>query len=352
MLDMSKQQTMTATLLLGLLLIGAGCATVERPTEAPEPTPTMAERPMEEVGVVPTPDSAETVAEPPSSMEPSSDGRRLGSVRFRDATCPSGDAATCKDGLVQCPYVSDAAARLRITGPGTAGTVVITTGELGTGFFSRMDPNGPGNALVNGALRNYAAAGLRVVEVAWEKPGVWGISGSEISTIGSITVGCRFATLLDGIHDDLHTNGIFAAQGNSGGGAQIATALLYYGAERYLDVAVISGGPPPCSLAPNGDLNRTAQDPCVGGDQAPDQASEPLLSRMPDVDYSDTIVHLLIGDTEPSAALRATAEAYAKALGQGIVIVPNTEHQVPLSRDGIAAITTRIIDAASATTRK
>ena len=121
----------------------------------------------------------------------------------------------------------------------------------------------------------------------WEGPGT------------TTSLACRSATTIDWIHNNLHGGGLFIAQGNSGGSAQIAFLLAYYGMDL-LDLANLSGGPPPYPISTNGQLNFGEQDQCVVDGELFDESREPMLFGAPLLDYPNTTVRFFIGENEPA----------------------------------------------------
>lgn len=64
------------------------------------------------------------------------------------------------------------------------------------------------------------ADGFGLVEVRWMPAGVWEGPG------GTTTLACRAATVVRWIHQNLHRDGLYVVQGNSGRSMQIAPPLL------------------------------------------------------------------------------------------------------------------------------
>ena len=138
------------------------------------------------------------------------------------------------------------------------------------------------------------------------------------------------------MYENIHTGGrsrLFAAQGTSGGAAQIAFGLANYGVSDFLDLANLGGGPPNCPL-------------CLCGEPTP---VEPLLSagvtcpasiRDPLLNYPATVVRFFLGDQDPNHdGTVDTARGYYSAItsSKSFTTVPNTEHVVESTQAGVDA---------------
>lgn len=115
-------------------------------------------------------------------------------------------------------------------GTAVRGTIMFGTGGGGTGYYQ-------GSAEAAAMLERVRVAGFVVVQRAWA--GDW-----EGTTAGMARAACRYSTLLQWVHDNVHTVGGFCATGNSGGASEIAYALSRFGRDSILDFAVPTGGPP------------------------------------------------------------------------------------------------------------
>lgn len=162
----------------------------------------------------------------------------LGTVAEVPEACPGGTGpvprTVCRQVVVSCPGLKDLRAQIRITEPAPGkqvrGTVVLGSGGNGAGFYAGQE----GGQILAGAL---ADMGFRVVDRAWA-------GGWTTSEGGLKKEACRYATLLQWIHDRIHGGGKFVATGNSGGSAEIGYALTTYGRGDILDVAIPTSGPP------------------------------------------------------------------------------------------------------------
>ena len=210
---------------------------IATPTPVPTPIPTVTRT----AGLTTTPPAPET-SRPLGTIHPVADEECAG---------PFGDR--CIRTIVTCPGIADATVRLRVTGTGAKGTVLLTVGGPGTGWYRVEEERREGRDNINGMMDTLLVDGYNLVEVRWVEPGIWEGPG------GSISLACRSATVFDWVHENIHQGGVFAAQGNSGGSAQIAFSLAYYGLDEVLDLANLSGGPPPCPISTNGEFSREEQ---------------------------------------------------------------------------------------------
>lgn len=150
------------------------------------------------------------------------------------------------------------------------------------------------------------------------------------------------------MYKNIHQDGLFAAQGNSGGSAQIAFSLAYYGLDEVLDLVNLGGGPPPCPISTGGKLNYRDQPRCLVGAEFWNESTEPMLFGDPRLNYPNTIVRFFLGENEGSPDIIETANAYYDAITstKSIQIVPNTAHGVHRTAEGTAALLASISEAA------
>ena len=183
--------------------------------------------------------------------------------------------------------------------------------------------------------------------------GILALSGPETQEIDltgkALLPGCRSATVFEWVHDTVHQGGFFAAQGNSGGNAQIAFSLAYYGLDAILDFANLSSGPVPCPISDDEVLNREEQPLCVVGPPGWDGPREAMLSGNPRLHYPNTIVRFFLGENEPSAYVIDTAEAYHRAITSqtSLQVVPIAAHSLHRFKEGHVALLTSMREAAS-----
>ena len=302
------------------------------PTATPTPTPTATPTPAPTAAPTPTPTATPTPTPTATAMPtPIDSALPTGALQqVTDEECPGSFGDQCKRAVVTCPGIDDAAVNLRVTGAGTKGTILLATGGGGTRWY-RVGEEG---ASINAMMDTLLDDGYRLVEIAWVEPGVWEGPG------GTISLACRSATAFEWVHENVHQGGLLAAQGNSGGSAQIAFSLAYYGLDEILDLANLSGGPPPCPISTGGRINFQQQQQCLVGAEDRDESKEPMLSGNPRLHYPNTIVRFFLGENEPTAYIIETAKAYHAAITseKSLQIVPNTGHGVPRTEEGAEAL--------------
>lgn len=90
------------------------------------------------------------------------------------------------------------------------------------------------------------AAGWKLIEVAWNEPPINNTAGVFSGTQGPLALMVRSATLFQAIYEStFHTIGRpFVLCGQSGGSSQIAYALSHYGVSSFVDLAILTSGPP------------------------------------------------------------------------------------------------------------
>ncbi len=311
-----------------LLAIGTascgGTPTSPAPMAAPSPSPAPAPTPA------PTPAPSPGPSPMPASPLPLGAAVSSGTIPCPAGTGPTANSS-CLSLVVSCPSIASAAATLRITRPSSAGstrgTVVLTTGGAGTNFQD--------SPLTQGMITTFFNDNLNVVEVRWDPPGIWGDPRAR-------TAACRYATAARWIYDNVHVGGrtrLFAAQGTSGGAAQIAFGLANYGIGEFVDLANLGGGPPNCPLcAPT---PQVAQEPLLSSAMSPTCFSAPNASiREPVLNYATTIVRSFLGDQDPNSDCTAdNARAFSAAITstKSFSIVPNTPHVIESTQTGVDA---------------
>jgi len=354
-----KTSLFVPTLLLSLLILAA-CAGEATPTPTATPTATSTTTPTSTLKATPTaahtplPTSTPTPGPTYTSIPPSTftatptptptatptltltgTALPLGAIQqVTDKECPGSFGDQCKRAVVTCPGIDDAAVNFRVTGAGTKGTILLTTGGRGTRWYREGEEDNSINAMMDTLLDD----GYKLVEIAWVEPGVWEEPG------GTISLACRSATAFHWVHENIHQGGLLAAQGNSGGSAQIAFSLAYYGLDESVDLANLSGGPPPCPTSIEGRINFQQQQQCLVGVEGWDDSKEPMLSGDPRLHYPNTIVRFFLGENEPTAYIIETAKAYHAAITseKSLQVVPNTGHGVPRTEEGTTALITSI----------
>ena len=325
--------------LFSIVLIGlfvSGCGGGGEPTATPTPTLTATPTPTPTPSPITTPTATATSTATPTPTVPP---RLLGMLtQVVDEGCPDSFGDQCKRAVVTCPGIDDAAVNLRVTGAGTKGTILLTTGGRGTRLYKGGEEDNITNAMMDTLLDD----GYKLVEIAWVSPGIWERPG------GSISLACRSATAFNWVHENIHQGGLLVVQGNSGGSAQIAFSLAYYGLDETLDLANLSGGPPPCPISTEGIINFQEQPQCLVGAQSWDKSNEPILSGSPRLHYPITLVRFFLGENEPTEYIIETAKAYHDAITseKSLQIVPNTAHGGPFTDEGTAALIASIREAA------
>src|SRR5438105_4228997 len=206
----------------------------------------------------------------------------VGRAQATAIACPSESSAdsTCLRLVIGCPSIAGADAMLRVRRPSASfenrGTIVLTSGGEGTALPSTESRFGPA------MVAAFTSLGLIAVEIAWTPPGIWG--GPRARTLA-----CRYATAVNWIHEHIHVAGkaaLFAAQGSSGGAAQIAFGLAHYGLSTLVDLANLAGGPPGCPrCAPDA---RNAPEPLL-------PAGPPAINHEPVLTYPTTTVRFFLG---------------------------------------------------------
>jgi hypothetical protein len=166
--------------------------------------------------------------------------------------CPSGEH--CQGFQVACPGVRQPASGTLAIGDQTGtprGLVVFFSGGKGTGFLGTEDPSA-----MAGFLSGLHQSGLKTVRVAWQSPWLFSSPGEQI---GPTLLGCRPATAVKWVHDNLYAPlGVhpsvgacgFCVAGDSGGSSEAAFPLVDYGLEGIINAAVLIAGPVHTGLAP------------------------------------------------------------------------------------------------------
>jgi hypothetical protein len=298
----------------------------------------------------------------------------LGSVDNVPGSCANGvlPRTTCRLLRVSCAGIDDRQVEVRITDPpnGTPriGTIVLGTGGGGTSYYEQ-------DAIARQMMLELSSAGYRLVQRQWFGSDGW-IGGPG----GFPAVSCRYATLLQYFHDNIHQASLteaFCATGNSGGASEIAYALATWNRAPILDLAVPTGGPPmgrldhgcldgadptwmtecaalvgtnstcasvSCSYAP-GAANLIdsayAATHCATADESfrstflADSAASPTAL----LDYPSTPLRFLFGADDCTEAVPlGLAFANQVTSDRTITFVPNTPHAVFSTVEGAAAI--------------
>ena len=189
--------------------------------------------------------NAGPAADAGSNAGPGAGSRSLSAVTFQPSMRPSTDCPTtsvptsqCLVGTIAgCPGIEPITVRLKISDPPgpPIGTVILGTGGGGNGLYELFGPSA-----VNLVILPLLQRGYRVIQRGWDLQYGWltGPGGGDL-------LGCRYASLLQAVHDNLHAPGTpLCVTGNSGGSAEISYALAHYGMGRIVDLAMPTSGPP------------------------------------------------------------------------------------------------------------
>jgi len=175
---------------------------------------------------------------------PKSRADRLGVANGAEIQCPSGVVGgVCYQVNLACPGVTNFNGYLKVTTPqNPAGTVILTTGGGGTNLYEHSYKYG------NVTVANLVKAGFTTVQVSWNEPFTETQPDGWQSGPGGIrALACRYATLAQWIHDNIHQGGSGApmcATGNSAGGEQIGLSLAHYGLGSIFAMVEPTSGPP------------------------------------------------------------------------------------------------------------
>ncbi len=157
----------------------------------------------------------------------------------------------CLFGTVSCPSgsgIDDITVNLKVSDPtgSSVATAVFYAGGSNVGMYQAVFANSSTHVLTP-CLQD----GIRVIQVGWNDPAPFNTMGVFSGQAGTLSLMCRTATLSRAIHDDptLHTPGTpFIVCGNSGGSSQISYTLAHYGGGDWIDLAILTGGPPHARL--------------------------------------------------------------------------------------------------------
>lgn len=132
---------------------------------------------------------------------------------------------------------------IKVTDPvGTPiGTYVTMSGGGGNGYAQQLS-----NYLTN-VITPALTRGWRVIQPIWAANGG---NGYNAGTEGHLALLGRSATMLRGLYDNFKVASTpFVVMGQSGGAEQTAGALGHYGADSYIDMAILCSGPPMANYA-------------------------------------------------------------------------------------------------------
>ncbi|HEY6764812.1 MAG TPA: hypothetical protein VI386_08565 [Candidatus Sulfotelmatobacter sp.] len=167
----------------------------------------------------------------------------LGTIQSSPITCQGHlSGGTCYALDITCPQLPNYTAYVKIFEPTVAvtGTVLFATGGNGTDLLERRN-FGP---IV---LQKIGSKGYRSVELTFGFPFNQNEKGwqTDANGAGVRAASCRFATVLQWVHDNFLNAGTpLCAAGNSAGGQEIGEAMAHYGSADVLTFAEITSGPP------------------------------------------------------------------------------------------------------------
>ena len=294
----------------------------------------------------------------------------LGNVTLLANPCPSGVGglpnATCQVLRIDDPLNAPIQVELRIIEPAVPllGTLVFCTGNTGEAFWGDSFEGQP-------VLKSLLDLGFRIVDRAWSDS--WFGSSSSFKDQSR-----RHAVLLQWVHDNVHTSGVFAAVGNSAGSGEIAYGLSTWGTAGLLDAAILTGGPPmsrldyacqnppeepwasqcaglvppdvincanplPCSSLPSVPLICATTPPAATPSQLVEQS---ILHSAASTNYPATIVHCIMGFEDctfvvPQGVLYMNAVTSPKAM----TFVPGAKHWLAETQGGRDAVVQAVVDA-------
>ena len=169
-------------------------------------------------------------------------------------TCDGVDTAVSLEVHETCPEPEEEGEE-----DGCGGTIVIVTGGGGTRAFDEQCFNEEGELICScggvacdppgDLLAALQADGYRTVQVRWTNPGNGWLQAPPGVRAGPAALGCRPATLMTWIHNNVvpaterGTRG-FCATGNSAGADQVLYPLTHYGLSPIVDRVVATAGPP------------------------------------------------------------------------------------------------------------
>lgn len=167
----------------------------------------------------------------------------LGTVQSSSIACQGkNNGGKCYQLEISCPLLPDYTGYVKVLEPTVpvTGTTMFVTGG-GTTDLLELRPFGP---IVVTKLK---AAGYRIAELTFGAPFNVNELGWETNAGGAgvRAAACRYATVLQWVHDTFQEAGTpLCAAGNSAGAEEIGQALAHYGMGNLLAFAELSSGPP------------------------------------------------------------------------------------------------------------
>jgi hypothetical protein len=261
----------------------------------------------------------------------------LGTIQSSSVPCEGHlSGGTCYALDITCPQLPNYTAYVKIFEPTVAvtGTVLFVSGGTGTDLLERR---------IYGSLvlQKILAKGYRPVELTYGYPFNLNEQGWQANADGAgvRAASCRFATVLQWVHDNLLDAGTpLCSSGNSAGAQLEGESMAHYGSSGILAFAELSSGPPfgrvdyacentqavatsPCSgagdsLAVQPTTSAKFIDPAYPGawcssayathstvHQAQFMNDSITLSD-PVLNYPDTFVNFLFGQDDTTSAIR------------------------------------------------
>jgi hypothetical protein len=303
----------------------------------------------------------------------------LSTTQASDSSCPAGH--TCLGFQVVCPGVQLPARGFLATATAQGqprGVVLFATGGPGTSWWSQS------SSAAAAFISDLRADGFMIAQLRWQDGWLVSAPGEDA---GSGHLGCRPATVVKWVHDNLYQPlGLQPARGacgycitgNSGGASQVSYALSHYGLDALLDAVVPTSGPPHAAQAKgclrnpgeepywyeNGSASTidssygfaAGQGPCVMHDSSfiGRWTEESVDTGGNDYSHAETRIHIILGGQDTSSAPPHAGDYMARLLSAGspyatLEVVPQMAHPIQASADGLAALRrTLLADARSA----
>jgi hypothetical protein len=167
----------------------------------------------------------------------------LGTIQSSPIACKGRvSGGTCSALHISCPQLPEYTAYAKIFEPTVAviGTVLFATGGNGTDLLEHRN-FGPV------VLKSILNQGYRAVELTYGFPFNLQEEGWQTAANGAgvRAASCRFATVVQYVHDNfLDAGTALCASGNSAGAQLIGESMAHYGSADLLAFAELSSGPP------------------------------------------------------------------------------------------------------------
>ena len=290
--------------------------------------------------------------------------------------CPMGglSGATCYSLQVHCPGVTDFDTYVKVNKPVTTslGTVIFGTGTGGANLYDLAFTYG------SNVVQKILNAGFTTAQISFGVPFTTNTPNGWLTGPGGVRrLACRYTTAAQWIYNNIHnhnTSAPICATGNSGGAGAIAYALAQYGAAGVFSMVELTSGPPMarldygclCTQGPQ-------QTPCGQGQLSSCYASSekeiidsayptPLCSNATPANsaqllsdsvlapgssatYSNTLVHVVFGGQDNSAAVPQGLQWFdnLSSSKSGPVCVADAPHDIPDVLDGAMQIANDVI---------